>query len=130
MSNLIYHYIQAGNIVMLVSQKIDGYVSAKGLRRWQKSFFNNIPFSGDTFLELEGSNDLSTKTSISLRGTIKVSCVIVIFCLLEPLMYGDRCRIKIFLTQEPILKVAFTMFACSHNVLCFLDCRVFSDKSN
>lgn len=72
--------IKAGNIVMLASQKIDGYVSAQGLRRWQKSFFNNLPFSGDTFLEIKGSNES------------------------EPLMYGDECKIKIFLTQESILK--------------------------
>lgn len=46
---------------MLASQKIDGYVSAQGLRRWQKSFFNNLPFSGDTFLEIKGSNESGIK---------------------------------------------------------------------
>lgn len=43
---------------MLASQKVDGYVSIKGLRRWQRGFFNIIPFSGDTFLQLvKVSND-------------------------------------------------------------------------
>jgi inositol 1,4,5-triphosphate receptor type 1 len=90
--------IRGGTVVMLSSLKIDGYLSSKssfandklleqfrqckqtlGLRRWRKSYFKVLPFSGDTYFQFE-------KVSDDFTGV--------------PFLFGDKCRIKHLPTQQ------------------------------
>jgi inositol 1,4,5-triphosphate receptor type 1 len=85
-------FIKGGNVVMLASLKLDGYVSAKksfaneqvleqfrrsnqqiGLRRWHKGYFKVLPFSGDTYFQFEKVDGISSGSSFK---------------------YGENCRIK------------------------------------
>ncbi|XP_019860701.1 PREDICTED: uncharacterized protein LOC109589021 [Amphimedon queenslandica] len=99
-STLNPQYILGGNVIMLSSLKIDGYVSVKGsfvndklpdqfkwshnevgLRRWRQKFFKALPVSGDTFFQLE-------KTIHIWTG--------------NPFVFGEECRIKHLPTQQYI----------------------------
>ncbi|XP_019860441.1 PREDICTED: uncharacterized protein LOC109588765 [Amphimedon queenslandica] len=99
-STLNPQYILGGNVIMLSSLKIDGYVSVKGsfvndklpdefkwshnevgLRRWRQGFFKVLPFSGNTFFQLE-------KTTHIWTG--------------NPFVFGEECRIKHLPTQQYI----------------------------
>ena len=48
----------------------DNYVIAAGLRRWQKGFFNIVPFSGDTFFQLENIKSKTDKGSYASSITL------------------------------------------------------------
>lgn len=88
---------------MLASTEVDGYLAAKGsfiskklqkhfdkdknilddrhvivagLRRWQKGFFNIVPFSGDTFFQLENIESKTNKGSFMQVPLPYAQCIL------------------------------------------------------